>query len=214
MYFRLSCLNIWPPRNVILDNSPASFKENYPNTFLLLDCTEIKIECPSDLVLQSQSYSTYKSHNTMKGLVGCDPSGGLLFVSSLFTGSISDKKIVDMSGLYKVLAEKLKAGEILPNDSVMYDKGFNIGNEIKALGLDFNVPPLATELQFSEEDLLDTRRIASCRVHVERLIRRIKAYKILSNVLPITMMPHLNQVWTVCCILTGFRTVTKTKDTA
>ena len=92
IYFRLGSLNLFPSRDIILDNSPQSFKEKYPKTFMILDCTELKIEFPSDLVLQSQSYSTYKSHNTMNGLVGCDPDGGLLFVSSLFTGSISDKK--------------------------------------------------------------------------------------------------------------------------
>ena len=212
IYFRLGSLNLFPSRDIILDNSPQSFKEKYPKTFMILDCTELKIEFPSDLVLQSQSYSTYKSHNTMNGLVGCDPNGGLLFVSSLFTGSISDKKIVELSGLLDLLSEKLKAKELLPNDAVMFDKGFNIINEIKTLKLDYNVPPMASELQFPGEEVLDTRSIASVRVHIERLIRRFKCFKILSGVIPILLMPHLNQIWTVCCILSGFRTITKTAD--
>lgn len=212
IYFRLGSLNIFPSRDVILNNSPPIFKEKYPKTFMILDCTELKIESPSDLVLQSQSYSTYKSHNTMKGLVGCDPNGGLLFVSSLFTGSISDKKIVEQSGLLELLSEKLKVKELLPNDAVMFDKGFNIVNEIQALKLAYNVPPMASELQFPEEEVFETRSIASVRVHVERLIRRFKSFKILSRVVPITLMPHLNQIWTICCILSGFRTVTKNAD--
>lgn len=44
VYFHVSCLKIFPHKDVILDNSPVSFKQKYPDTFLLLDCTEIKIK--------------------------------------------------------------------------------------------------------------------------------------------------------------------------
>lgn len=111
-----------------------------------------------------------ESHNTMKELIGCDPNEGLL-VSNLFTGLISDKKIVEESGLYRLLDENLKPKEVLPNDSIMFDKGVNISNENKSLGLNYNVLPMATEYQFSEE-VLKTRIIASVR---ESLIRRIKS---------------------------------------
>ena len=35
---------------------------------------------------QSQTYSTYKSHNTAKGLVGIVPNGFVTFVSCLYGG--------------------------------------------------------------------------------------------------------------------------------
>ena len=50
-YVRLGNLKIWPTRNVILDNMPKKIKEEYPNTIIIIDCTEIRIQCPSALVL-------------------------------------------------------------------------------------------------------------------------------------------------------------------
>ena len=207
MYTRLGGLCIWPDRKDLLSCAPEAFKIKFPSTILILDCTELKIQSPSDLVKQSQSYSSYKSHNTLKGLVGCSPAGCTIFVSELYTGSISDKKITEECGLYDVLKKKLEVGQILPGDGIMIDKGFSIKEELKNLGLEINVPPMGTELQFSAADVQETRKIASCRVHVERAIRKIKTYKILKGVIPIKMIPHINQIWTVCALLSDFRCI-------
>jgi hypothetical protein len=209
LYYHLGCLNIWPHRDVIFKNAPKEFIDKHPNTIIILDGTELKIQTPTSLVIQSQTYSSYKSHNTVKGLVGCDPKGSITFISQLYTGSMSDKQITEASGLYEELKRKLQNKEVLPGDVVMVDKGFNIRREIEALGLVLNVPPMANAEQFSEEEVNLTRKIASCRVNVERSIRRIKTFKILKGVIPLTTLPNLNQVWTVCCVLTGFRCVTK-----
>ncbi|XP_068739216.1 uncharacterized protein [Montipora capricornis] len=66
LFVQLGTLKIWPHRNVILEHMPKKFKEDYPNNIIIIDCTELKIQCPSSLVLQSQSYSNYKSTNTLK----------------------------------------------------------------------------------------------------------------------------------------------------
>ena len=68
-------------------------------------------------VSQSETYSTYKSHNTAKGLVGITPDGALTFVSDLYGGHCSDKIIVEHCGIPKLLEE---------GDSVMADRGFEI----------------------------------------------------------------------------------------
>ncbi len=44
MYDRLGQLSIWPHRDVISQNMPASFKKDFSNTFAILDCTELKTE--------------------------------------------------------------------------------------------------------------------------------------------------------------------------
>ena len=63
LFIQLGTLKIWPHRNVILENMPKKFKEDYPNNIIVIDCPELKIQCPSSLVIQSQSYSNYKSTN-------------------------------------------------------------------------------------------------------------------------------------------------------
>ena len=71
--------------------------------FVIIDCTEFKIQKPSSLNPQSQCYSDYKSCTTLKGLVGVDPRGSIIFSSMLFTGSISDKDITISSGFIILL---------------------------------------------------------------------------------------------------------------
>ena len=115
--------------------------EEHPNNIIIIDCTELKIQCPSSLVLQSQSYSNYKSTNTLKSLVGVDPKGGFMFVSQLYTGSISDKQIVTRSGFLELPSTKKQVSEVEDGDRIMADKGFDIEGDLKKIGLQLNIPP-------------------------------------------------------------------------
>ena len=44
---QLRTLPIWPTRKFIDDHMPACFKESYPQTRVIIDCTELFIEMPS-----------------------------------------------------------------------------------------------------------------------------------------------------------------------
>ena len=153
-------------------------KTKWPNNVAIIDCTELKIQVPSSLVKQSESYSNYKSTNTLRGLVGVDAKGGFLFVSQLYTGSISDKQIVHRSGFIKLLQQKLSFEEVLPGDAIMADKGFYIESDLKKLNLALNIPPfLGTDAQFDKSDVMKTQTIAPHRIHVERGIGKVRQYK-------------------------------------
>ena len=58
--------------------------------------------------------------------------------------------------------------------------------------------------QLTLEEEADTRCIASVRIHVERAIERIKNYRILQGVIPISMHAQLDQTWFICCMFTNF----------
>lgn len=70
LYFILGGQCIWPSKNEIQNNMPEAFHRLYPTTRVILDCTEIFVQTPTSLLLQSQLYSSYKSNTTLKGLIG------------------------------------------------------------------------------------------------------------------------------------------------
>ena len=106
VYIVIGSLKIWSHRDIIIKLSPEEFIQNYPNNIVIVDATELKIQVPSSLQKHSESYSTYKSHTTFKSLIGVDPNGGIMFVSQLFEGSISDQQIVQRSGFWKLWNRK------------------------------------------------------------------------------------------------------------
>lgn len=198
LFHRLGDLSLWPRREVVDRFMPQEFKEKYSSTRVIIDATEIKCEVPSSFVLQSETYSNYKSANTFKGLVGVSPDGTLTFVSALFTGCISDRELVKTSGL---LRRPFDEGDV-----VMADKGFTIKDLLEPMGVHLNMPPFLRDGQFSKEQVEETEAIATLRIHVERRIQRIKSFHIFDRRIPITMAPLANQIWAVCAILTNFQT--------
>ena len=62
---------------------PQAFKDAYPKTWVIINCTEIHIEMPTSFRSQSATYSSYKNHNTAKGLIGISPAGYLSTISEL-----------------------------------------------------------------------------------------------------------------------------------
>lgn len=99
LYFLLASQSIWPTREQINNSMSDEFLNLYPNTRVIIDCTELYVQTPSSLLLQSQLYSAYKSNTTLKGLVGISPKGAIIFVSNLYTGAISDREITRCSGI-------------------------------------------------------------------------------------------------------------------
>lgn len=180
---------------------PYEYKEKYPNTYLMIDASEVFVETPTDLQLQSSTWSNYKHHNTMKFLVGCTPNGAVSFVSQLYAGSISDVQLTSTSGLL----EKLKGKS---NISVMADREFTVRDQLKVIGVDLNIPPfMEGRGKLPASEVLEGRKIASLRIHVERLISRIKNYNILKDTLPLTLARIANHIVCVCAWLVNFQTV-------
>ena len=144
LYFFLGSQIIWPSRADVDRCMPKGFRKLYASTRVILDCTEILVQTPTSLLLQSQLYSSYKSNTTLKGLIGITPCGAICFDSTLYTGGISDKEITRCSGILDLS----EAG-----DSVMADKGFDIGNMLQEYNVELNIPPfLENQGQFSTQD--------------------------------------------------------------
>lgn len=110
----LSFLVPWPSRLELRKSLPKRFKQ-FKNVRIILDCLELFIQKPKVPVSQKITWSNNKHRNTFKLLVGITPTGVVSFIPPLWTGSISDKEIVNQSGLLNLLEEGV---------AVMADKGF------------------------------------------------------------------------------------------
>ena len=89
-------------------------------------------------------------------------------------------------------------------DSVMADKEFDIQNDLPD-GVSLNIPPfLHGEQHLTLEDETEPRRIASIRIHVERAIVKIKTFRILSTIFPISMPAYLSKIWVICRYQSNF----------
>ena len=55
-------------------------------------------------------------------------------------------------------------------------KGFTIADLTEQHGVTLNIPPFKHDNQFTERELITTRRIASLRIHVERAELKILKY--------------------------------------
>lgn len=198
LHQRFRQLSIWPSKAIIQEHLPACFRLEYPSTRVILDCTELFIETPSHFRVQSETYSSYKSHNTAKGLLGITPNGFVSFVSDLVPGRMSDKEVTENSGLNDMLEE---------NDSVMADRGFLIDEYLAKKKVKLNIPPfMGGKSQLSPREEEETRRIASVRIHVERVIQRVKNFRILKYIFANSMANDLNKIWVICCFLVNFTT--------
>ena len=78
---RLSFLVTWPRREEPRKALPACFRESFPKRSVIIECFEIFIEKPADLTARAQTYTSYKSHNTVKILVGITPQGAISYIS-------------------------------------------------------------------------------------------------------------------------------------
>ena len=196
LYVILKEIPMWPKQESVQSCMPICFKQLYPTTRVIIDATEIYIETPSLPELQQMTYSSYKNHNTYKALIGISPGGAITFVSKLFPGSISDKELTRKSGLLDLLEN---------GDSVMADRGFDIQDDLTPLGVKVNIPPfLKGKKQLDEHEMIETRRIASLRIHVERAMERIKNYHIFDRVLPVSLTDVSEQMFFVCAALSNF----------
>ncbi|XP_054720568.1 uncharacterized protein LOC129230193 [Uloborus diversus] len=76
MHKRFSRMVSWPERSDLVEKVPSSFLDAFgKKATIIIDCFEIKIEKPSNVVAAAQSYSHYKSSNTAKYLIGISPQG-------------------------------------------------------------------------------------------------------------------------------------------
>lgn len=181
----------FPEKEEIQNNFPIYFK-NYSNTRIVLDCTEVPVQSSKCLRCRLKMYSHYKGRLTVKILIGVTPSGLISFCSKCYGGRASDKVIFLQSGLL----DKLTPYE----DAIMVDKNFLIKDECNEYNIQVIRPPFANKnQQMTYEESMKTKGIAAARVHVERIMERLKNFSILNSVIHWDMIKYFDKIVVIVC---------------
>ncbi|XP_038077625.1 uncharacterized protein LOC119745381 isoform X2 [Patiria miniata] len=199
LHFVLGSLAIWPSRNVVGQSMPECVKTIHPKMRVILDCSEVKVQNPRPnfSAQHSEPYPSDRCHTTFKGLVGVTPSGAVSFVSHLHSSGLSDKELTEQSGILKLLEK---------GDQVMFDTGFPIGDMLQEIGCTLVFLPYPRqETSGFVPEVTSRPNVERLRTHVEHVIRRVKEFHIFDGVIPFSLACSINQLWTVCCLLTNFK---------
>ena len=173
MDIRLSPLISWPEREDLWRTMPKCFQYSFgKKTTVIIDCFEVFMERPSNLLARAQTFSNYKHHNTVKVLIGITPQGTISFVSNAWGGRTSDKFLTENCGIL---------GKLKPGDLVMADRGFTIHESVWFQQAELAIPAFTRgKDQLDSIDLEKTRGIANVRIHVERVTGLLRhKYKVL-----------------------------------
>ena len=201
---RLSFLIKWPDRESLQRTMPFCFRCNYGlKVTSIIDCFEIFIERPSNLLAKNCTWSQYKHYNTAKYLISITPQGYISFISDGWRGRFSDKYIVENSGYLK---------HLLPGDVVLADRGFDVADSVALYGATLHIPAFTRGCdQLGPSEVEATCKLANVRIHVERVIGAMRQrFQILSatGVLQKEMYSQklndavvLDAVVRVCCSL-------------
>ncbi|XP_056313043.1 uncharacterized protein LOC130228638 [Danio aesculapii] len=192
----LGSIQIWMTQEQVRWTMPVKFQRDCPNVRVIIDCTELRCECPEANTLHPETFSAYKSHTTFKGLIGVAPCGAITFISKLFTGSISDKELTKQAGILDLLE---------PGDEVIADKGFLIQKLFEDVRAKLIIPPFKQRDQFSIAETERNQAISSLSILVKRAIRRVKEYHIWDSPVPLTLADTVNQMWSCCCMMANYQ---------
>lgn len=173
---------------------PMAFRHKYNHVSCIIDCLEIEIQKPSNALNQALTWSDYKKANTIKYLVSCTPNGLVNYISPGFGGRITDTCLVESCDFINCLE---------PGMNVMADRGFkHVEQYLRQHGVLLVRPPsVIAGNKLTKTEARETKQIASLRIHIERVIRRLREFNMLKPhaCLNSKFLKVLDDVITIAC---------------
>ena len=193
----LEPLIYWPTMEQTLSYNPKCFVGNLKKVEGIIDCTEQHIVKPSNAKLQYQTYSQYKSANTLKKLVVCTKSGSVSYISDAYGGAASDRYITEDCGVINKFTRGMVA---------LVDRGFNVQDVFLKHHVTVAMPPFTKgKKQFTKGQVEQAKVISRARIHVERAIGRLKEFKLLKHELPLNMLDLADCIWVIAGAITNLQ---------
>ena len=184
-------LIVWTDHGTIRRHLPRCFKKNFKDCVCIIDCSEIFIERPKNLTARLQTWSNYRHNNASNYLVGITPAGAISFLSLGWNRRVSDKQVTKESSFFN----KVSMG-----DCILAHWRFNTKEELSALRATVKISSFTKgKKQLSGGEVDTPRQLSSVRIHVERVIGRIKKFRLLQTTLPLTQVDLLVGIMVIVC---------------
>lgn len=183
-------------KKLIKKNLPIAFRHNYHNVSCIIDCLEIDIQKPSKALHQALTWSEYKKGNTVKYLISCTPNDLVNYISHGFGGRTSDVTIVENCNFLDGLPQRT---------CILADRGFkHLEQLLHEKGMKLLRPPSVNAgAKLSSTEVRLTKIFASLRIHIERVIRRLREFHMLKqhSVINTNILRVLDHVIIIACAL-------------
>ena len=158
MDVRLAPLIFWSEREQLWKTMPVYFQYSFgKKVTVIIDCLEVFIEEPSNLLARAPTFS-------------------ISFVSETWGGGTSNKVLTENCGFLD---------KLLPGDVVMVERGFTVAESVGTRQARLVIPAFTKgKSQLDPVFVEKTRVIANVRIHVERVIGLFRGkYTILERTL-------------------------------
>lgn len=185
----------WPSRAELRKNLPAALRCTYPDCAVIIDCFRVSLEKALNVDVNQEVASTaltvpaQATVNELKYVIGVAPQGVVTFVSRGSPGHVSDKNLVESSGLLC---------KLLPGDVVLAEHDFDIEGLVAARKAELKITSSGQDGEnFSLVGTLSDK--ASVHKHVGKVIDMVKRrYSMLTGPVesPFTLVDRTSNVST------------------
>lgn len=212
MYRNFNPVDWWPHRKELLSRMNYQFRHFYGNVMAIVGCAKVSLELSfaSNTNEETNSKATEQSlSKTFKCLIALDSRGLIIYVSRLFNQEVSDAEIWKSSGFLNTLDQLLRLSRLLPDDALMADIGFTIEADCQDRGLGVAVPHFfhdTKSLPYYPDGVryFTGTSIELPKFQLERAVEKVKSFfQILKGKLSVFSYSLLDEIWTVCSLLSS-----------
>lgn len=150
-------------------------EKRFDKSCVIIDGTELFVEKPFNLRIGAKTWSNYRHHHIIKGLIVITPYGSIWLLWKIMYG-----------------------------DQFMGDIWFTIVNELAMLCATLVILPfIKGRKQLPDVTVQRARQLSTLHIHIEITMEMIKNFKILKHSLLLTLVGHSSDILTVGGALTN-----------
>ena len=133
----------------------------------------------------------------MKKLVFCTKAGSISYLSAAYGGLAIDQYIVEDTNI---------SSRFTPGFMVLFDKGFNVQDLNLQKQVKCELPPfLRSKRKFNISEVYHGKRVARARIRIERVMGRLKEFRLFEHCLPINIIVKCDHIWTIAAAIVNIQ---------